>query len=215
MAPGALARGLARLLAPPLCVVCRRACEPAREICGDMHRELNAGPVLRHDPPDGVAAVVSCAPHDGVARQLLAAYKFRGMTGLAALIAGFMADLAAPGEEGLIVVPVPPSPFRRRLRGFDPVEPLSRGIVSVLPGAELGETLLLRRDRGRQRGRGRAGRVAAPPDIRAVPNMVPPTRPVLLVDDVLTTGSTLAAAAGALGGAGSGPVRAITFTRRL
>ncbi len=207
-------RALARLLVPPLCVACRQACPPSRDICGRCTRELNAAPVLRDDPPAGVAGAVSCAPHEGTARRLLAAYKFRGMTGLAGMISGFMADLAAPAPAGLVVVPVPPSRLRRRLRGFDPVEPLARRIAGELPGAELRTDLLTRRGAGRQRGRSRAGRLASPPRIRAVVGRVPPGRPVLLVDDVMTTGATLSAAAAALSEAGAGPVRAITFTRR-
>lgn len=212
--PGALARGLAGLLAPPLCVACRSACDPARPLCGACVRELNAGPALRGSPPAGIVGIASCAPHDGVARRVLAAYKFRGMTGLADLIAGFMADLAGPAAPGTVVVPVPAGRLRRRLRGFDPVAPLAGRVAAALPGAEPGEGALARRDLGRQRGRGRAGRLAAPPRIVAPPGRLPPGRPVLLVDDVTTTGATLAAAAAALRAAGAGPVRAVTFTRR-
>jgi len=38
---------------------------------------------------------------------------------------------------------------------------------------------------------------------------------VLLIDDVMTTGSTLATAAGAVRQAGAASVSALTFTRRL
>ncbi|HMY25552.1 MAG TPA: phosphoribosyltransferase family protein, partial [Solirubrobacterales bacterium] len=77
--------------------------------------------------------------------------------------------------------------------------------------------VLARRGSGRQRGRGRAGRLSDPPDIRpteAAGRQVG-GRTVLLVDDVMTTGATLSTAAGALLLAGAGSVSALTFTRRL
>ena len=61
-------------------------------------------------------------------------------------------------------------------------------------------------------GRRRAERVARPPRIHA---SFEAPRSALLVDDVLTTGSTLAAAARALREAGAVRVVAITFARRL
>ncbi|MDQ2700295.1 MAG: ComF family protein, partial [Actinomycetota bacterium] len=148
-------------------------------------------------------------------RRLLVAYKFRGMTGLGPLISGIMADVAGPAPAGLAVVPVPPSRPRHRYRGFDPLELPARTIAGSLPGAAFYGGALVRHGSGRQRGRGRAGRLAAPPDTRIGPRPVAPDQPVLLIDDVITTGATLAAAASALQRGESGPVTAITFTRRL
>jgi len=213
--PVSLPLRLGRLLVPPLCPGCGRALT-APLLCGDCHRELNRAPVLRHDPPPGVAAIVSCAPHEGVARRILAAYKFRGVISLEDPIAGYMADLAGPPRPGLVVIPVPASPLRRRFRGFDPAARLAAGIARSLETARLDEDCLARRGAGRQRGRSRAGRLGNPPDIRSVPGAPGPAgHPVLLVDDVATTGATLAAAAAALEDIGSGPVSAVTFTRRL
>lgn len=213
--PASLPLRLGRLLLPPLCPGCGRALT-APLLCGDCHRELNRAPVLRHDPPPGVAAIVSCAPHEGVARRVLVAYKFRGIMLLEDPIAGYMADLAGPPRPGMVVVPIPASPLRRRLRGFDPAARLATRIAGALEPARLDQDCLVRRGTGRQRGRGRAGRLGNPPDIRPVPGTRGPAgHPALLVDDVITTGATLAAAAAALKDAGSGPVFAVTFTRRL
>jgi predicted amidophosphoribosyltransferase len=79
------------------------------------------------------------------------------------------------------------------------------------------DPLLIRRGHGRQRGRGRAGRLADPPDIRPREGAgrLLGGREALLVDDVMTTGATLATAAGALRQAGAASVSALTFTRRL
>jgi predicted amidophosphoribosyltransferase len=180
-------------------------------------RELNGCQTLRSEPPEGVDRITSCADHEGVPRELLAAYKFRHLTGLAGLIAGFMADVAGPVAEGGMLVQVPPARLRTWLRGFDPVAALADEI-SVLTGVPPpSEAVLVRRGSGRQRGRGRSGRLADPPDIRPAEGAARRLggREVLLVDDVMTTGATLSAAAGALRKAGASRVFALTFTRRL
>jgi predicted amidophosphoribosyltransferase len=221
---------LARLLAPPLCVVCRARCDQAMPLCPECTGELNLAPVIRKSPPSGISAVVSCAPHEGVARDLLAAFKFRRLTGLAPLIAGYMADLVGPGPSGRILVPVPAAPGRMRWRGFDPAGELVGEIARMNPEFEPAEDLLRRRGSGRQRGRGREARLDRPPTIEATGVPMPARGPILtrsgsqaegsrrsmiLVDDVLTTGATLAACADALTTLGAGPVSAVTFTRRL
>lgn len=179
-------------------------------------RELNRCHVLREDPPEGVDRITSCADHDGVAKELLGAFKFRRMTALAKLIAGFMADAAGPVYDALLV-PVPPARLRTWLRGFDPVGLLASEFSNLAGLSQGPQPLLVRRGSGRQRGRGRAGRLADPPRIRPVAGVrgTPVAGAVLLLDDVMTTGATLAAAAGALRQVGVDSVSALTFTRRL
>ena len=75
--------------------------------------------------------------------------------------------------------------------------------------------MLARHGYGRQRGRGRAGRLGDPPDIRPVEGAGRLTggREVLLVDDVMTTGASLAAAAQVLREAGARYVDALVLAR--
>ncbi|HKZ14515.1 MAG TPA: phosphoribosyltransferase family protein [Solirubrobacterales bacterium] len=160
--------------------------------------------------PHGVDRVWSSASHDGVARALVAALKFRRLLPAAEVMAERMHWLAPGHLLGGAVVAVPPARARRRRRGFDPAGELAAALaarleVEVVP-------CLARRGSGHQMGRRRAERIRHPPHIEAIG---PAPRSVLLVDDVLTTGATLTACAAALRAAGAKRVVALTFTRRL
>ena len=91
------------------------------------------------------------------------------------------------------VVPVPTARARSVRRGFDPAGEIAAALADRA-GLRL-RPCLARRGAGRQVGRRRAERLGRPPRIHASGEA---PRSALLVDDVLTTGSTLAAAARAL-----------------
>jgi predicted amidophosphoribosyltransferase len=115
-----------------------------------------------------------------------------------------------PHELGGAVVPVPAAPWRWRWRGFDPAEEIA---LAVAGRAELPLADCLRRAHGRRQvGRGRMQRMADPPRVRAI-EAAPCA--ALLIDDVWTTGATLAACAEALRQAGSRRVIALTLAHAL
>jgi predicted amidophosphoribosyltransferase len=151
--------------------------------------------------------------YDGSARALVQALKLRAALPAAAVMA---AQIAAtlPGQPGpgAAVVPVPPQASRRRSRGFDPAGVLARSLAPRLALPLV--PALVRRDRaGRQ---ARAGRRARRTEGRIVVEAVRAIgAPVLLVDDVHTTGATLDACARALRGAGAPSIVAITYARTL
>lgn len=201
---------LAGGLAPPLCAACGRPCRAEAVLCTRCARRLaGAEPLLGKGPP-GLDRAWSSAPHEGVARDLVAALKFRRLLGVADLMADRIQWLAPAHMLSGTVVPVPPAPSRRRRRGFDPAGELAGALAERLQ-APL-QPCLARRGSGRQVGRRRAERLAHPPRIRAI-GAAP--RSVLLLDDVLTTGATLTACAQALRAAGATRVVAVTFARRL
>lgn len=149
-------------------------------------------------------------PHEGVARELVAALKFRRLLAAAEPIADLIAK-GAPGEllEGAIVA-VPAAPARLLRRGFDPAEQVAVRLAAVI-GLPL-QSPLRRANARPQVGRTRADRLSNPPRIWAAETA---PRKVLLIDDVQTTGATLRACAEALSGAGAERVAAATFARTL
>jgi predicted amidophosphoribosyltransferase len=198
------------LVAPPLCAACGRGCRADAVICTRCSRALGAAPPILSGGPQGIDRVWSSAPHEGVARSLVGALKFRHLLPVAELMAARMEWLAPGHLLGGAVVPVPAAPSRLRRRGFDPAGELAAALAARL-GSDL-SLCLARRGLGHQVGRRRAERMGRPPTIEPIGES---PRSALLVDDVLTTGATLTSCAMALRAAGARRVVALTFTRRL
>jgi predicted amidophosphoribosyltransferase len=165
---------------------------------------------VRDPGPPGVDLAASAAPFDGVARRLVHGLKYGRCLSLAGVAANAMLRALPAAEAPDAVVPVPPGPLRWRWRGFDPAEEIG---IAVAERAGLPYHPCLRRGHGvRQVGRRRAQRLADPPRVWAVATA---PRNALLVDDVWTTGATLAACACALRAAGSRRIVALTLARAL
>ena len=201
---------LAADLLPSLCAACGRSCRSGAIACTRCTRGLaDAEPLAGRGAP-GLDRAWSSAPHEGVARDLVTALKLRRLLPVARLMAERIQWLAPAALLSGTIVPVPTATLRSLRRGFDPAAELAAALAERT-GMPLSRCLG-RAGGGRQAGRRRADRLAHPP--RVHPRGEVP-RSVLLIDDVLTTGATLAACARALREAGAIRVCAITFTRRL
>jgi ComF family protein len=213
------------LLLPQRCLVCAR---PGDQVCVDCTSKLpriaapmcercgapTAWPVRRCAECSGrrlafEGARAAVAYEDPVPR-LVGAWKERGLRRLA----GWAADLVAttlPRPDGACVVCVPGDPDRR----------LRRGHAAERLAVELGRRWgirfdpLLRRTRisVRQRGLREAERRRNVFGAFVANAAVPPE--VILVDDVYTTGATVAAAASALRKGGARRVEVVTFARTI
>lgn len=197
-------------LVPPLCSACGRSCRSDAVLCTRCARRLATAEPLSGSGPPGVDRAWSSAPHEGVARDLVTALKFRHLLPVAELMADRIQWLAPATLLGGAIVPVPAAPLRSMRRGFDPAQELAAALARRLE-APL-RPCLARRGSGRQVGRRRAERIGHPPQIH--PRSEVP-RSAVLVDDVLTTGATLSACAHALRSAGTVRIVAVTFARRL
>jgi ComF family protein len=193
-------------LSPPLCWSCRAVAGRGRPLCDHCRRRLR-----RLGSPPG-APVWAALEYEGPARALVAALKFRGALAVADSMAALMVAAAPPERLQGVLVPVPLHPARRRRRGFNQAERLARALA-LRTGLPVADCLVRGGPNRRQVERGRAERLAGPAGSLGVRGRVPGR--ALLVDDVTTTGATLAACTAALRGAGSEEVRALVFARTL
>lgn len=184
--------------------------------------------------PPHLCRTASACLHDGAAARIVRGLKYRGWTQLAR----FMAIRMLPALHRVvdsphpILVPVPLAPARRRERGFNQAELLADAL-SELTGWEVAD--LLCRVRGgpsqarlgrRQRERRAAGAYAIDPGVAE--GLVSYTQMgtdgtgcetemsalvAVVVDDVITTGSTAGACAAALEAAGLECLGAVSFAR--
>ncbi|MBI3128240.1 MAG: ComF family protein [Candidatus Tectomicrobia bacterium] len=198
-------------LEPPWCPCCGKPFESEIAL-RDSPGHLCAA--CREAPP-AFDLARAAGPMEGQLRELIHLYKFGGRAGIASELGQLLGRLAEEEmggwlEEGARVTHVPISPARWRERGFDQSELLARKTAGRL-GLPFEPLLERRRDASPQTGlRGRERRR----NLRGVFGLRSEKRldgaRVLLVDDVLTTGSTASACAHALKGAGAEAVAVLT-----
>ncbi len=192
------------LLLPRRCVRCLA---PGSGLCTNCATSLPAAPDLA--APPGIERCWSLLEHRDAGRDVVVALKYHRHHDAVALLGAAMAELVDRRVD--LVTWAPTSPRRRRARGFDQAEVLARSVAGALsvPCREL----LVRSTGATQTGHGRAERLSGP-QFRCRAGRAPRV-PVLLVDDVRTTGATLCAAAEALAGSGVPTVLGVTLSVRV
>lgn len=195
----------AEALALLLPVACAGCDEPDTALCERCILALTPMPVHRTlDVPGGTVALWSALSFEGVAARVVRAIKEDGRTGLlAALAPALEVSLASAGAAGALLVPLPTSRASYRRRGFRVPDLLIRRA-----GFRPHRLLAYTRRTSDQRGLDRAGRRRnVEGSLRASPDAA--GRRVVVVDDVVTTGATLAEAVRALRAAGAEVVAAV------
>lgn len=237
-------RQLLDFLFPPVCLGCRGSIalgDPSRLVCRRCRARLRALPwprCPRCDFPRGTGAaeapvcnecadwppLLRCARSAVVleppADRLVHALKYEGWHGLAPFMGERMARIALPPDverEAAVVIPVATTRARVRERGYNQAEALARAYA-----AATGRRCLpvLERTRGAEtqvalQPAERKANVAGAFAVRRDAPAILDGAHVILVDDVLTTGATILAAADALRRGGARTVSAVSFARAL
>lgn len=220
-------RALLDLVLPVSCPGCGvagvPACPPCLATLGRPARLAWPQPA-----PAGLPPPFAVADYAGAPRSFLLAYKEQGRIGLhhalgTALARSVAAALAADGRDRVWLVPVPSSAAARRARGDDVVARLALTAAQVLrrQGRSAGVVTALRHRRSVRDSAGlgaadRAANLAGAFAVTRAGRRRLSGRTVVLVDDLVTTGATLAECAQPLRAAGADVVAAATVaaTRR-
>ncbi|GHD89252.1 ComF family protein [Streptomyces naganishii] len=208
---------LADLVLPAECGGCGR---PRTVLCPRCRAAL-AGAVprrVRPEPePSGLPAVHAAAPYADAVRAVLLAHKERGALTLAAPLGTALAGAVRAGLQNapgvgaggpVLLVPVPSARRAVRARGHDPTRRIALAAAAELRrcGTPARALAVLRQRRAvadqsgldsRQRGDNLAGALG----VAGAGARLLLGGPVVLVDDLMTTGASLAEAARAVGAA--------------
>lgn len=230
--------GLLDQLYPPTCLHCDAPVGTAQALCPACFRQLRpitaplcprlGIPFEVSIGPDALSAEAIADPppfdrarsavlYNAVARKLVSRMKYGDRPELAGFCARLMvtAGHAFWGAEPLLL-PVPLHPWREFTRRYNQSTELARA-VGVTTGLTVDPLLVRRRKNTRRqvgltadaRSRNVAGAFVAHPDALARLQ----GRPVVIVDDVITTGSTVSAVTRALQRAGVERIDVLSFAR--
>lgn len=195
-------RALLDFAYPPHCAVCAADIEAAALLCGSCWAEIvPRRPRFRdEDGGRGFEKIVALGPFTGALQQAIYALKFRNQVRLGRALGERMGQCLAEQLAPLdCLLPVPLHPARQRERGFNQSAEIAAGLGAVL-GVPVYHGVVRRRKNTRQQAllsaeerhanlRGAFALVTAPPAGAWIG----------IVDDVWTTGETMAACAQVVG----------------
>lgn len=206
-------------LAPHRCVGCRAEGSPLCSVCFDNLSEqpwnrcilcylpCGSGALCRDCQAKGPLDMAWAAGgYGGELKRLVKSLKFERARQAAPSLAELLDWLLPELPTTTAVVFVPTANSRRRQRGYDQSELIARALAGRRgwPCRQM----LERSDGSRQMGSGRRQRLARAKTLFKTAGPAPSGAPILLVDDVATTGASLGAAAKVLKAAGASQVMA-------
>lgn len=204
-------RTVAAAFFPNRCPFCGMVIGTSRYYCEDCYRYLPFA-VGRAEPPPGISRLYACCRYMRRVRGAVHMLKFRGLIYPADTFALMMSRMLE-GVNADVLVPVPSGWRSVRKRGFSTANLLAKRISSRL-GISMMRAVKAAPDKEEQKtlsvkARYENAKSSFYPDSRCDVR----GKRVLLIDDVSTTGSTLAAIAMLLREAGAADVSAAVFAK--
>jgi ComF family protein len=205
-----------------VCPVCRHRWKAVRppwcDRCGQP--EPHFGPCrLCAEWPPALQSVRSAVWLAEGAQQAVHALKYSGLPRIADDLALALASLRprTGGPSGAALIPIPLAPQRLRQRGYNQSEVLARALARTWRIPVIVDLLVRTRETPTQTALTPGTRLANVRAAFAVANvqcsMIIDHWTLIIVDDVFTTGATLAEAARALAQAGATAIHGVTFAR--
>lgn len=183
---------------PEICALCNRPTASAG-ICKGCASQT----ALQH--------VWMTSEYEGVVKRLIRAYKFERMIAAHLPLVAAMSEVLPYLGDDLVVVHIPTATARIRQRGYDQAKLLARDLARLKGWRH--QSLLGRRHNSRQVGARRSQRFAQATLAFEYRGANISGKHILLVDDVTTSGATLAAAANVLAQAGAARVDAVVAAK--
>jgi ComF family protein len=204
-------------LLPPRCGGCqrlvRRLEEPLCPRCG-CELEFEAANCGCRDRLRGLTGARSAAAYEGPLERAIHRFKYEGWRCLAPALSSLIVErLAVDGLTAGLLLSVPLHPSRLRRRGYNQAELLARELRRELELPGRPGWLQRLRDTPPQVGLDRLHRHANVAGAFGWDGPPLDGQPILLIDDVATTCSTLEACARVLRVVGSGDVQGVTVAR--
>ena len=192
------------LVFPPRCAVCRTAADDA--LCEKCKSEMVM--IRKHE-----SYVFCVGAYEGILEKAIKQLKFNGKKRLALPLGRLLAD-HNPFLSADAVIPVPLHPNRLKERGFNQSALISTPLAKNTGAVVLEDALVRKKDTKHLFELGRLERqktiegafdIARPHVIRGAS--------LILVDDIYTTGTTIATCRKILLGAGASSVKALVLSR--
>lgn len=206
-------RAIGDFLYPPVCLLCGGRYTGNIPLCiscmADMTTAASGHTSLEKHLDDG-SRVLVLLPYDRNCRAIVHAFKYHGLPSLADFAGNLMARTMLPALGGFsraVLVPVPLHPEKLRARGYNQSSRIAGGFAAV-SGQTIREDLI-----GRAIFTGTQTALSAGERHENVRGAFHFTgekplagEPVILIDDVMTTGATLSECARTLRDGGAGEI---------
>ena len=184
------------LFFPPHCIFCEKVIAPGTKVCkacADAILPIHS--IRRMNLPDSGQNIpcIVLYPYEDLVRDSIIRFKFYGEKKNADFYADHLAELIAKQSKSAtfdLVTAVPISTQRQKMRGYNQSELIARKVAGRLK-LSFAQCLTKVQDNPEQHRLSRAERIQNVKGVYRAHEQIVANKNILLIDDIVTTGSTL------------------------